>query len=110
MTPSTDRWITNHKNVYDFKLDADSRYEQCCMKEFNASTRKDNRSKEYSCLMLQILTVHFGTIFGSEITKHWGEQALEDDTYVVKCNGAGGQSLRSLHSKRSDITVSRRQQ
>jgi glutamate synthase (ferredoxin) len=33
-----------------------------------------------------------GTIFGSEITKKYGD-TLEEDTYLVKCNGAGGQSF-----------------
>ena len=34
----------------------------------------------------------FGTIFGSEITRRYPE-GLEEDSYVVKCNGAGGQSF-----------------
>ena len=34
----------------------------------------------------------FGTIFGSEITKKYPE-GLEEDSYVVKCTGAGGQSF-----------------
>ena len=34
----------------------------------------------------------FGTIFGSEITRRY-KDTLEDDTYVVKCNGAAGQSF-----------------
>ncbi len=34
----------------------------------------------------------FGTIFGSEITKKY-YNTLEDDTFAVKCNGAGGQSF-----------------
>ncbi len=34
----------------------------------------------------------FGTIFGSEITRRYPE-GLEDDTYTVKCHGAGGQSF-----------------
>ncbi|MDD3796435.1 MAG: glutamate synthase large subunit, partial [Lachnospiraceae bacterium] len=33
-----------------------------------------------------------GTIFGSEITKRFGD-SLEEDTYTVKCKGAGGQSF-----------------
>ena len=39
-----------------------------------------------------------GTIFGSEITKRYGE-TLEDDTYLVKCNGAGGQSFGAFVPK-----------
>lgn len=34
----------------------------------------------------------FGTIFGSEITRRYPE-GLEEDTYTVKCSGAGGQSF-----------------
>ena len=34
----------------------------------------------------------FGTIFGSEITKRYPE-GLEDDSFVIKCKGAGGQSF-----------------
>lgn len=34
----------------------------------------------------------FGTIFGSEITRKYPE-GLEEDTYTVKCCGAGGQSF-----------------
>ena len=33
-----------------------------------------------------------GTIFGSEITKKYPE-GLEEDSYLVKCKGAGGQSF-----------------
>ena len=34
----------------------------------------------------------FGTIFGSEITKRY-DDTLEEDTFRVRCNGAGGQSF-----------------
>ncbi|MCD7735439.1 MAG: glutamate synthase subunit alpha, partial [Lachnospiraceae bacterium] len=34
----------------------------------------------------------FGTIFGSEITRSYPE-GLEEDTYTIKCHGAGGQSF-----------------
>lgn len=40
----------------------------------------------------------FGTIFGSEITKLYGD-TLEDDTYTVKCKGAGGQSFGAFIPK-----------
>ncbi|MFV0363948.1 MAG: glutamate synthase large subunit [Suipraeoptans sp.] len=36
-----------------------------------------------------------GTIFGSEITKRHPE-GLPDDSYIIKCNGAGGQSFGSF--------------
>ena len=39
-----------------------------------------------------------GTIFGSEITRRF-EETLEEDTYVIKCNGAGGQSFGAFIPK-----------
>ena len=40
----------------------------------------------------------FGTIFGSEITKKYGD-TLEPDTFTVKCTGAGGQSFGAFIPK-----------
>ena len=40
----------------------------------------------------------FGTIFGSEITKRF-DDALEEDTFLVKCTGAGGQSFGAFIPK-----------
>ncbi|MCI8466079.1 MAG: glutamate synthase large subunit [Lachnospiraceae bacterium] len=34
----------------------------------------------------------FGTIFGAEITRHYPE-GLAEDSFIVKCNGSGGQSF-----------------
>lgn len=40
----------------------------------------------------------FGTILGSEITKVHGT-SLEDDSYVINCNGSGGQSFGAFIPK-----------
>jgi glutamate synthase (ferredoxin) len=40
----------------------------------------------------------FGTIFGSEITKRY-KDGLEEDTFLVKCSGAGGQSFGAFIPK-----------
>ena len=40
----------------------------------------------------------FGTMFGSEITRRYPE-GLEEDTFVVKCKGAGGQSFGAFIPK-----------
>ncbi len=40
----------------------------------------------------------FGTLFGSEITRHCGD-ALADDTFTVRCKGAGGQSFGAFIPK-----------
>ena len=41
----------------------------------------------------------FGTIFGSEITRKYGGEGLDEDTFIVKCNGAGGQSFGAFIPK-----------
>ena len=40
----------------------------------------------------------FGTLFGSEITRRYGN-SLEDDTYTVHCRGGGGQSFGAFIPK-----------
>lgn len=40
----------------------------------------------------------FGTILGSEITRKFGTK-LQDDTYVIECTGAGGQSFGAFIPK-----------
>ena len=47
----------------------------------------------------------FGAIFGSEITKKWGNR-LEDDTYTVHCTGAGGQSFGAFIPKGLTLDLS----
>lgn len=40
----------------------------------------------------------FGTVFGSKITKLYGN-TLDEDTYYIKCSGAGGQSFGAFIPK-----------
>ena len=40
-----------------------------------------------------------GTIFGSDITKKYGEAGLADDSFVVRCQGGGGQSFGAFIPK-----------
>ncbi len=47
----------------------------------------------------------FGTILGSEITREFGDSLLED-TYTVKCKGAGGQSFGAFIPKGMTIELS----
>ena len=44
-----------------------------------------------------------GTIFGSEITKKY-DDTLDEDTFVIKCNGAGGQSFGAFIPKAVSYT------
>ncbi len=41
----------------------------------------------------------FGTIFGSEITKRFGQDCLDDDSYVIEAEGGGGQSFGAFIPK-----------
>ena len=49
----------------------------------------------------------FGTIFGSEITKRYGDD-LEEDSYVIKCKGAGGQSFGAFIPRGLTLELDRR--
>lgn len=47
----------------------------------------------------------FGTILGSEITKLFGD-TLEEDTYIIKCKGSGGQSFGAFIPKGLTLELS----
>ena len=84
-----DKVIFDPKKVYDFELQKTAD-EKVLMKQMkSALEQKQKRSIEIN---VSNINRSFGTIFGSEITRRY-KDTLEDDTYVVKCNGAGGQSF-----------------
>ena len=85
----------NKKNVYDFKLDQTKDVTVLLKKLGKALDAKKAASVEVD---VNNLDRSFGTIFGSEITKKYND-TLDDDMYVVKCNGAGGQSFGAFISK-----------
>ncbi len=86
----------HHKNVYDFKLN-ETADEKVLMKQLK--TALDKKQKKSIEIDVTNIDRTFGTMFGAEITRKWGEQTLEDDTYTVKCNGAGGQSFGAFIPK-----------
>ena len=51
----------------------------------------------------------FGAIFGSEITRKYGD-SLPDDVYTANCSGAGGQSFGAFIPQRPDPDADRRLQ
>ena len=77
------------KQVYDFEL-ANTLDEKVLIKKLKPSLDKSQPKN----LEINITNIDrtFGTILGSEITKRFAD-TLEDDTYVVKCKGSGGQSF-----------------
>lgn len=48
----------------------------------------------------------FGTLLGSEITRRYKNEGLEEDTIVVKVNGAGGQSFGAFIPKGLTLCLS----
>ncbi|MCJ7966876.1 glutamate synthase large subunit [Lachnospiraceae bacterium NSJ-171] len=85
----------NKKNVYDFKLEKTKDVTVLLKKLGKALDAKKTASVEVD---VNNLDRSFGTIFGSEITKKYND-TLDDDMYVVKCNGAGGQSFGAFIPK-----------
>ncbi|MGG7176834.1 glutamate synthase large subunit [Clostridium paraputrificum] len=79
----------NEKEFYDFKLE-DTVDEKVLLKKLKSALQ----SKEKKTIEIDVTNIDrtLGTIFGSEITKRYGD-TLEDDTFIVKCNGSGGQSF-----------------
>lgn len=85
----------NPKKVFDFELEK-TLDEKVLVKELlPALEKKQKRSIEVD---VSNVNRTFGTIFGSEITKRYPE-GLDEDSYVIKCNGAGGQSYGAFIPK-----------
>lgn len=83
------------KQVYDFELEK-TKDEGVLLKQLSGALGK----KQKRGIDVEVTNTDrsFGTIFGSEITKKYGE-ALEEDTFIVKCTGAGGQSFGAFIPK-----------
>ena len=92
----------HNKKLYDFKLN-ETMDEKVLLKEFKTALAKGQKKK------IEVTIVNtdrsFGTIFGSEITKKHHD-TLEEDTYLVKCNGAGGQSFGAFIPKGLTLELS----
>jgi glutamate synthase (ferredoxin) len=84
-----------HKNVYDFELEK-TIDETVLLKKLGPAL--DKKTKKRIEIDVTNTDRSLGTIFGSRITRKYG-QTLEDDTYVVKCNGSGGQSFGAFIPK-----------
>lgn len=85
----------NPKKAYDFGL-SKTLDERVLVKQLLPALEK----KQKKSIEVDITNVNrtFGTIFGSEITKRYPE-GLDDDSFVVKCSGAGGQSFGAFIPK-----------
>ena len=88
--------IFNKKQVYDFELEK-TLDEKVLLKSFKKAMDKE----ESASVDIEVSNIDraFGTILGSNITKKFGDDVLDDDTYVVNCKGAGGQSFGAFIPK-----------
>lgn len=85
----------NEKNLYNFELEK-TLDEKVLVKKFaKALEEGQKRSIEVDVTNTDRA---FGTIFGSEITRKYPD-GLDEDTFTIKCNGAGGQSFGAFIPK-----------
>ena len=84
------------KHVYDFELEKSKDVTVLLKQLKGALEQKQRRSIDVEVTNTDR---SFGTIFGSEITKKYGGEGLPEDTFIVKCNGAGGQSFGAFIPK-----------
>ena len=77
------------KHVYDFELEK-TKDETVLLKQLSSAL--DKKQKRSIDVEVSNTDRSFGTIFGSEITKKY-DDTLEEDTFIVKCTGAGGHSF-----------------
>ncbi len=87
--------IFDPKHVYDFELEK-SKDLTVLFKDMKSALDKG----QPQMIETEVTNTDrsFGTIFGSEITRRYPE-GLEEDTYQVKCTGAGGQSFGAFIPK-----------
>jgi len=87
--------IFNPKKVYDFELGKTLDEKVLVKQLLPALERGEKRGLEVDVTNTDRA---FGTIFGSEITRRYPE-GLEEDSFVIQCKGAGGQSFGAFIPK-----------
>ncbi len=85
----------NPEKAYDFELQ-NTIDEKILLKKLSSALKSGKKQKIEINISSTDRTL--GTILGSEITKLHGN-SLNDDTYIVKCNGGGGQSFGAFIPK-----------
>jgi len=92
---SREKFIFDPKQVYDFHLER-TLDEKVLLKQLaKALETGQKRSLEVD---VSNTDRTFGTIFGSEITRRFGD-TLEEDSYHILCKGSGGQSFGAFIPK-----------
>ena len=92
---SKEKCIFDPKQVYDFGLEK-TLDEKVLLKQLSRALEAGQKRS----LAVDVSNTDrtFGTIFGSEITRRFGD-TLEEDTYRILCNGSGGQSFGAFIPK-----------
>ena len=88
--------IFNPADKYDFELEK-TIDEKVIMKKLGSALK--NKTKKSIDIDITNTDRSVGTIFGSEITKRYHDNTLDDDFFVVRCHGAGGQSFGAFIPK-----------
>ena len=83
------------EDIFDFKLDQ-TIDETVIIPEMKEALAK--KQKKRIEINVSNLNRALGTLFGAEITRKYYNN-LEDDTFVIKCNGSGGQSFGAFIPK-----------
>ncbi len=83
------------KQTYSFELEK-TLDEKVLLKKMGAALKEGKKKT----LEIEVSNTNrtVGTLFGAEITRQW-KNTLEEDTFVVKCKGAGGQSFGAFIPK-----------
>ncbi|MCH5339684.1 MAG: glutamate synthase large subunit, partial [Acetatifactor sp.] len=89
------KYTFDPKQVYDFELEK-TLDEKVLLKQLKKAI--ENGQKRSVEVDVSNTDRTFGTILGSEITRKLGDD-VEEDTYRVLCNGAGGQSFGAFIPK-----------
>lgn len=84
------------EDIYDFELEK-TIDETVILKKFGSALK--NKTKKTIEINVKNTDRALGTLFGAEITKKWGDNVLDDDTFIVRCNGSGGQSFGAFIPK-----------
>lgn len=84
-----------HKRIYDFELEK-TIDEKILLKKLKIALQ----TKQKKQLEINVTNTDraLGTILGAEITRLYND-TLDDDTYIIKCNGSGGQSFGAFIPK-----------
>jgi len=90
-----EKTIFDPKHVYDFELEK-TQDQKVLLKKLNKAL--ESGQKKSIEIDVNNTDRTFGTIFGSEITRRFGE-TLAEDTFTIKCNGVGGQSFGAFIPK-----------